>query len=147
MKKGLPRSFYFVLFYLVCGVRILTAQVQDGRELVHATLLTDAATVQAGQKFHIGVWYKIEPEWHIYWKYAGDSGIPTEIQWQLPPGFQAGPLQWPLPGRHKEPGDLEVFAYGSEVLLYTEVIGPPSLSRCSRVIKSGLYWHFLSRSV
>ncbi len=121
MKKGLPRSFYLVLFYLVCGPRILIAQVQDGRELVHATLLTDTATVQAGQKFHIGVLYKIEPDWHIYWKYAGDSGIPTEIEWHLPPGFQAGPLQWPLPSRDKEPGDLEVFAYGSEVLLYAEV--------------------------
>jgi thiol:disulfide interchange protein DsbD len=140
MKKGPPRSFYLALLYLVCGARLLCAQVQDGRELVRATLLTDAATVQAGQKFHIGVWYKIEPEWHIYWKYAGDSGIPTEIQWQLPPGFQAGPLQWPLPGRHKEPGDLEVFAYGSEVLLYAEVTAPASLPAGPIAIKADSKW-------
>src|SRR6266446_3801603 len=140
MKKGLPRSFYLVLFYLVCGLRILTAQVQDGRELVHATLLTDTATVQAGQKFHIGVLYKIEPEWHIYWKYAGDSGIPTEIEWHLPPGFQAGPLQWPLPSRDKEPGDLEVFAYGSEVLLYAEVTAPASLPAGPIAIKADSKW-------
>src|ERR1700716_673171 len=127
MKKGLPRSFYLVLLYLVCSARLLNAQVQDGRELVRATLLTDAATVQAGQKFHIGVLYKIEPAWHIYWKYAGDSGIPTEIQWHLPPGFQAGPLQWPLPGRDKEPGDLEVFAYGSRGLLCIQGTGPRAL--------------------
>src|SRR6266478_1561159 len=140
MKKDLPRSFYLVLFYLVCGLRILTAQVQDGRELVHATLLTDTATVQAGQKFHIGVLYKIEPDWHIYWKYAGDSGIPTEIEWHLPPGFQAGPLQWPLPSRDKEPGDLEVFAYGSEVLLYTEVTAPASLPAGPIAIKADSKW-------
>jgi thiol:disulfide interchange protein len=140
MKKGLPRSFYFVLFYLVCGARILLAQVQDGRELVHATLLTDTATVQAGQKFHIGVLYKIEPDWHIYWKYAGDSGIPTEIEWHLPSGFQAGPLQWPLPSRDKEPGDLEVFAYGSEVLLYAEVTAPASLPAGPIAIKADSKW-------
>src|ERR1700731_3250576 len=140
MKKGPPRSFCLVLLYLVCSARLLCAQVQDGRELVRATLLTDAATVQAGQKFHIGVWYKIEPEWHIYWKYAGDSGIPTEIQWQLPPGFQAGPLQWPLPGRHKEPGHLEVFGYGSEVLLYSEVTAPASLPAGQIAIKADSKW-------
>src|SRR5258705_13355866 len=117
MKKDLPRSFYLVLLYLVCSARLLSAQVQDGRELVRATLLSDTATVQAGQKFHIGVLYKIEPEWHIYWKYAGDSGIPTEIQWHLPPGFQAGSLQWPLPGRHKQPGELQDFDYGSGALV------------------------------
>ncbi|MEY2602800.1 MAG: hypothetical protein QOH31_558 [Verrucomicrobiota bacterium] len=140
MKNGLPRSFYLVLICVVCSARLLTAQVQDGRELVRATLLTDTATVQAGQKFHIGVLYKIEPDWHIYWKYAGDSGIPTEIQWHLPPGFQAGPLQWPLPARDKEPGDLEVFAYGSEVLLYSEVTAPASLPAGPIAIKADSKW-------
>jgi thiol:disulfide interchange protein len=140
MKNGLPRSFYLVLICVVCSARLLTAQVQDGREHVRATLLTDTATVQAGQKFHIGVLYKIEPDWHIYWKYAGDSGIPTEIQWHLPPGFQAGPLQWPLPARDKEPGDLEVFAYGSEVLLYSEVTAPASLPAGQIAIKADSKW-------
>ena len=140
MKNGLPRSFYLVLICVVCSARLLTAQVQDGREHVRATLLTDTATVQAGQKFHIGVLYKIEPDWHIYWKYAGDSGIPTEIQWHLPPGFQAGPLQWPLPARDKEPGDLEVFAYGSEVLLYSEVTAPASLPAGPIAIKADSKW-------
>src|SRR5258708_12932500 len=97
MKKGLPRCFYLVLLYLVCSARLLSAQVQDGRELVRATLLSDTATVQAGQKFHIGVLYKIEPEWHIYWKYAADSGIPPEIQCNLPPPFPPAPLPRPLP--------------------------------------------------
>jgi thiol:disulfide interchange protein len=140
MKKGLPRSFHFVLFCLVCSARLLIAQVQDGRELVHATLLTDTAVIQAGQKFRIGVLYKIEPDWHIYWKFAGDSGIPTEIQWHLPPGFEAGPLQWPLPGRDKEPGDLEVFAYSSQVLLHAEVTAPASLPTGPIAIKADSKW-------
>src|SRR5258708_7413165 len=140
MKKGLPRSFYLVLFYLVCSPRILIAQVQDGRELVHATLLTDTATVQAGQKFHIGDLYKIEPDWHIYWKYAGDSGIPTEMELHLLPGFQAGRIQWPLPSRDKEAGELEVFAYGSEVLLYAEVTASASLPAGPIAIKADSKW-------
>jgi thiol:disulfide interchange protein len=140
MKKGAQRSLYLILFWLLCGARLVFAQVQDGRELVHATLVTDRATVQAGQKFRVGVLYKIEPEWHIYWKYAGDSGIPTEINWHLPPGFQVGPLQWPLPSRDKEPGDLEVFAYSSEVLLYSEVTAPATLPAGPIPVKADSKW-------
>lgn len=103
------------------------AQVKDGKELVKASLLTDVDTIQPGQKFRIGVLYQIEPGWHIYWKYPGDSGIPTKIDWQLPAGFEVGDLQWPLPVRDKEPGDLQVFTYNSEVLLFADVQAPKEL--------------------
>ena len=103
------------------------AQVVDGHQLVKAQLIADTQHIQPGQKFRLGVLYAIYPNWHIYWKYAGDAGIPTQIDWQLPPGFRAGPLQWPLPERAKEPGDLEVFDYNDEVLLFTEVQAPEQL--------------------
>ena len=39
-----------------------------------------------------------EPEgWHSYWKNPGDTGIPTEIDWQMPEGFHVGELRWPTP--------------------------------------------------
>jgi thiol:disulfide interchange protein len=103
------------------------AQVVNGHQLVKAQLIADTQRIQPGQKFRLGVLYAIYPNWHIYWKYAGDAGIPTQIDWQLPPGFRAGPLQWPLPERAKEPGDLEVFDYNNEVLLFTEVQAPEQL--------------------
>jgi thiol:disulfide interchange protein/DsbC/DsbD-like thiol-disulfide interchange protein len=103
------------------------AQVVDGRQLVKAQLVADTQHIEPGQKFRLGVLYTMVPNWHIYWKYAGDAGIPTQIDWQLPPGFRAGPLQWPLPGREQEPGGLEVFDYNNEVLLFTEVQAPEQL--------------------
>ena len=103
------------------------AQVVDGHQLVKAQLIADTQHIEAGQKFRLGVLYTIYPNWHIYWKYAGDAGIPTQIDWQLPTGFKAGPLQWPLPERQKEPGELEVFDYNNEVLLFTEVQAPEQL--------------------
>ncbi len=140
MKKVAPRLVFLFLFCLFCGAQLGRAQIKDGRELVHATLLADTATVRAGQKFRIGVLYQIEPEWHIYWKFAGDSGIPTQIDWHLPPGFQAGPLHWPLPTRDKEPGELEVFAYSSEVLLFTDVEAPATLPPGPISIKADSKW-------
>ena len=103
------------------------SQVVDGRQLVKAQLVADTQHIEPGQKFRLGVLYTIVPKWHIYWKYAGDAGIPTQIDWQLPPGFRADALQWPLPTRDQEPGGLEVFDYNEEVLLFTEVQAPDQL--------------------
>jgi DsbC/DsbD-like thiol-disulfide interchange protein len=103
------------------------AQIVDGRQLVKAQLIADTQHIEPGQKFRLGVLYTIVPKWHIYWKYPGDAGIPTQIDRQLPPGFRVGPLQWPLPAREQEPGGLEVFDYNNEVLLFAEVQAPEQL--------------------
>ncbi len=126
------RCYKFGLFLgLVCVFAGPSApawgQIKDGRELVHASLLADRPEIKAGEKFRLGVLYQMAPGWHIYWKYPGDSGLPPTIEWQLPPGFKAGPLNWPLPIRDKEAGDLEVFTYPKEALLFAEVQAPDQL--------------------
>jgi thiol:disulfide interchange protein/DsbC/DsbD-like thiol-disulfide interchange protein len=112
--------------YLV-GFQSAVAQQYNGRELVRPSLISDAKGIKPGQTFRLGVLYRIEPGWHIYWKYSGDSGVPTKIEWHLPPGFKIHDLQWPMPQREKEPGDLEVFAYTSETLLFATVDAPETL--------------------
>src|SRR3984893_2933151 len=99
----------------------------DGNELVKASLISDASSIAPGQKFRVGVLYHIEPGWHIYWKHPGDSGIATKIELRLPEGFKVEELQWPIPVREKEPGDLEVFDYANEVLLFATLVAPQNL--------------------
>jgi len=120
--------------------RPASAQQYNGKELVRVSLISDANAIEPGQKFRLGVLYKIEPGWHIYWKYSGDSGVPTKIEWRLPPGFKVHDLQWPLPLREKEPGDLEVFAYASETLLFTTVEAPNTLSPGPITIEAKTDW-------
>jgi thiol:disulfide interchange protein len=123
-----PTLLGLAIALLTAGVVVPgRAQVVNGRQLVKAQLVADTQHIEPGQKFRLGVLYTIVPNWHIYWKYAGDAGIPTQIDWQLPPGFRVSPLQWPLPGREQEPGGLEVFDYNNEVLLFTEVQAPEQL--------------------
>jgi thiol:disulfide interchange protein len=130
IRKPVSRfsSLRLAVALLTAGVALQgRAQVVDGRQIVKAQLVADTQQIEPGQKFRLGVLYNIVPNWHIYWKYAGDAGIPTQIDWQLPPGFKAGQLEWPLPSRDKEPGGLEVFDYNNEVLLFTEVQAPQQL--------------------
>ncbi|RYF82183.1 MAG: protein-disulfide reductase, partial [Comamonadaceae bacterium] len=72
--------------------------------------LTPGATVWLGLKI------THQPEWHTYWKNAGDSGLPTELRFTLPPGLVAGDIAWPTP--HKFPiGKLANYGYEDTVLL------------------------------
>jgi thiol:disulfide interchange protein len=116
------------------------AQLYNGKELVTPSLISDVTAIQPGQKFRIGVLYKIEPGWHTYWKFSGDAGLPTKIAWQVPPGFKVGDLQWPLPLREKEPGDLEVFDYTSEVLLFADIEAPATLPAQPITIQAKTDW-------
>ncbi|HOZ93511.1 MAG TPA: protein-disulfide reductase DsbD family protein [Ottowia sp.] len=97
---------------------VRTEQVQ-ARLLAHAPqgvpvgLAADAA---ARQPVWLGLQITHAPDWHTYWKNAGDSGLPTELQWTLPPGVLAGDIAWPLP-RKIPIGHLANYGYEGTVLL------------------------------
>ena len=140
ISSWILRGVYIMFCMLLLWQRPAVAQLYQGKELVKAALISDVTAIKPGQKFRLGVLYKIEPGWHIYWKYSGDSGIPTKIEWHLPPGFKAHDLQWPLPLRDKEPGDLEVFDYTSEVLLFATVEAPDALPPGTITIEAKTDW-------
>ena len=81
-----------------------------------------------GQAFQVGLLLEMEPGWHTYWEYSGDSGLPTTVDWSLPSGFIASPIEWPVPEARVEPGDIQVYAYSGRVLLLTTITPPPDLS-------------------
>ncbi|QXZ08995.1 thioredoxin family protein [Comamonas sp. Y33R10-2] len=72
--------------------------------------------IAAGQTFWLGLKLAHEPDWHTYWKNAGDSGLPTELNWQLPAGLSAGAIDWPTPHALRV-GPLVNYGYENTVLL------------------------------
>jgi len=100
------------------------AQLYQGQKLVEANLVADTSAIVPGKPFRLGLHLKITPGWHVYWQNPGDSGIATQAGWDLPDGFSAGTLQWPLPRRIAEPGDIDVYAYKNETLLIAEITPP-----------------------
>ncbi len=64
----------------------------------------------------VGLQITHAPEWHTYWKNAGDSGLPTELHWSLPPGVSAGAIHWPTP-RKFPIGNLANYGYDGTVVL------------------------------
>ncbi|MDD2544801.1 MAG: protein-disulfide reductase DsbD family protein [Burkholderiaceae bacterium] len=84
---------------------------------VRAELLAHAPEgVGPGKLLWLGLHLVHQPGWHTYWKNPGDSGLATELQWQLPPGLGAGDIAWPVPQRLPI-GNLANYGYEGELLL------------------------------
>jgi thiol:disulfide interchange protein DsbD len=116
------------------------AQTYEGRELVHASLVADSSAIVAGKPFTVGLLLRMVPNWHTYWKFPGDAGIPTEMKWNLPPGWKVGEIQWPIPLILKEPGDILIYGYHDEVLLLQEVTPPSSLTESMIKLSAEATW-------
>ncbi len=83
---------------------------------LHVELLVPGHSLAKGAKPNpAGLYFKLEPGWHIYWKNAGDSGEPPHIKWTLPDGISASALQFPAPKRLPL-GPLMDFGYENEVV-------------------------------
>jgi len=125
---------------LLALVRPSLAQEYQGKQLVAPSLVADSAAVAAGKPFTVGVLLKIAPGWHTYWKFSGDSGAPLTVEWELPEGFTAGPLQWPTPHARMDEGDMLTYVFEDEVLLPVEVIPPAQLATGNVILKAKLKW-------
>jgi thiol:disulfide interchange protein len=93
-------------------------------EHLHVQLIALSPALPINQLINAGLYFKLEPGWHVYWQNAGDSGEPPHITWTLPAGIDAGPMQFPTPQRLPL-GPLMDFGYENEVLFpFTLTAGP-----------------------
>ncbi len=96
--------------------KTLAASVVTTQE-VRAELLVHAPQgLRPNAPAWLGLKIVHQPGWHTYWLNPGDSGLPTQLQWQLPEGLRAGEIQWPVP--HRLPiGPLVNHGYEGTLLL------------------------------
>jgi thiol:disulfide interchange protein len=121
------------------GTRSTTGSVVT-TEQVSAELLAWAPQgVEAGKPVWVGLRLTHQPEWHTYWKNSGDSGLPTQLDWQLPAGITAGDIAWPTP--KKIPiGTLANYGYEKAVLLPVPLTVAPGFSGKQLDVKLKASW-------
>jgi thiol:disulfide interchange protein len=106
----------FVTALLLGWLAILPATAAPGGVKTQARLLLADSTARPGTTVLAGVELKMPPHVHTYWLNGGDSGMPTEVAWKLPPGVSAGPLQWPVPEKFEAEG-ITTYGYHGTILL------------------------------
>jgi len=141
MRMASKSSFYSLLCWLLVGVvPHSVAQTYQGKELVRPELLADTTAIVPGKPFTVGLLLRMAPGWHTYWKFSGDAGLPTELKWKLPPGWKIGDIQWPIPLKTVDPGDIETYGYENEVLLMQEITPPSKLDNSSAKLSTEASW-------
>jgi DsbC/DsbD-like thiol-disulfide interchange protein len=108
---------------LLCLLALATMQAPRAE----TALISDVSVVQPGVPFTVALQIKMPPSWHTYYLNPGEAGQATEIDWKLPEGFTAGPIQWPVPERTDFEG-IASFVYDNEVWLLTTITPPKTLT-------------------
>jgi thiol:disulfide interchange protein len=106
------RLIFAILLVLAAGRPALYASDSADAPHLHVQLITAA---NAPGIVPAGLYFKLENGWHVYWMNPGDAGQPPKINWTLPNGVTAGPMQFPAPKRLPL-GPLMDFGYEDEVL-------------------------------
>jgi len=109
------RFIFGVALLLVAASHVFAASSSANAAHLQVQLVFPHDQLYPGGTNAAGLYFKLEPGWHVYWQNAGDSGEPPKIQWTLPSGVTAGALQFPAPKRLPL-GPLMDFGYEDEVL-------------------------------
>ena len=123
MFSRIPATLFLLLLSLsAIGLRSTAADSP-----VAADLISEASAVAGGDRFYVGVRFEIDPHWHLYWKNPGSSGYGIAVDWDLPAGVKAGPLEWPTPERFEFDGFIN-YGYSDRVTLLVPIEVDTSLS-------------------
>ena len=132
IKIRMP-SFYFKLLLLAgllwswqTHTPLLAEAAPVSAPHIQVELVSPQTVIRPGQYFEVGLYQKMEKNWHTYWVNPGDSGQATRIQWLHPEGFKTGNIMWPIPQKIQV-GPLVNYGYKDEVLLITRVRAPDNL--------------------
>ena len=120
-----PRVFLVVsVFFILCvGPALHPAQAsklaamfagKSDDEPVKASLHADLAIDQSTKTLWIALRLQHASGWHTYWLNPGDSGLATSLEWNLPKGWSAPKVYWPMPERIPV-GPLMNFGYEGDL--------------------------------
>lgn len=98
---------------------------QDDSPHCDVDLTSAFTTIVADETFTVGLRFKLEDGWHMYWRNPGESGGPPVITWTLPEGFEVVRTFWPTPERITVAG-LVNYVYEHEATILVQIRAPES---------------------
>lgn len=120
------RSLLVLMTFFLAGL-VTTSLAQEVPTPVKVKLVSNTDTVKPGDSFKLGVLLDIDPGWHIYWKYPGETGLPTKLEFAVPEGYQVSEVMWPVPSVYNKDNGGKDFGYDTSVLLWTDIKVPSNV--------------------
>ncbi|PZM82916.1 MAG: hypothetical protein DKT66_13090 [Candidatus Melainabacteria bacterium] len=132
-KFFLPLAFALLSVFSILAPdphfqRAQSAQAAPAEGGKHTTLrmVADVKEVVPGSTFMLGVELTMQPGWHTYYKESGDAGMPTSIEWVLPPGYKVGELLWQKPHKFDD-GGIVTYGYADKTVIAAKVTAPDTI--------------------
>jgi thiol:disulfide interchange protein len=104
-----------------------------------AELISDSGAIAPGNKSRVALALTLEPGWHVYWVYAGDSGEPPSVKWSVPSGFSVGPMQYAAPSRLPL-GPLMDYGYEGKAVFPFDLSTSPQTPLGKADLKAHVQW-------
>ncbi len=100
----------------------------------------------AGKTIRLGLLFRLNQGWHIYWRDAGDAGEPPELRLTAPQGAKQGAFAWPAPEWFTV-GAIGDYVETGTALLPFSVTLPGRLSGADVAISAMAHWLVCSRII
>ena len=119
MKRIFYLSIYLCIFI---SINISYAQEYNvfKEDMVEVSFISSVTKVTE-EKFYLGLEFKLEPGWKIYWRQPGDSGMPPTLDYKDSVNLKSIEFKWPFPIKEYEAANLLTNIYKGEVVIPLEV--------------------------
>ena len=113
----------------------LAAPVDGGHARVE--LIAERTSVMPGETIQAALKMDLDPGWHVYWRNAGDAGLPPQLvhrDTSTIPGGAIGEFLWPIPELLPVvDGEIMDYGYSDQVILPFSLMIPAAASGMVRL--------------
>lgn len=117
-------------------VLALAGSPAHAAEPLDVTLVANVTQVKPGVPFYAGLHLVHREGYHTYWKFPGIVGVPTSMDWTLPPGWIAEDIIWPEP-KQVHMFQIRAQGYHGDMLLPVLLTPPKDLVPGTKVTLKG----------
>ena len=119
MHHFVRQTFSFLIFTIAlfgfAAIGCAQSSEWKGIDKAQVRLVSSVDALGDANELLLGLQFKMEKGWKVYWRSPGDAGYPPEIDWQGSSNFQSAEMRWPRPERFMVLG-LETIGYKKEVV-------------------------------
>lgn len=135
------RLLTFLTSSITCGILFVAttcfpapglALTEVDQPHVTASLVSENSGVTPGVREAFALRIKPDPKWHVYWRFAGDSGSAPILNWEVDGQSVDVQTEWPVPER-LEIGPFVNYGYDSEVLFMSDLPIPENAEGAVRI--------------
>ncbi|EKE75170.1 protein-disulfide reductase DsbD domain-containing protein [Gallaecimonas xiamenensis] len=129
------RPGQLLLAALLIMTSLLARAEPISRPHMQVELKAELSQFTPGQPFWVAVQLQPEAGWYSLWQNPGDNGQATSLDWQLPKGWQIGPVHWPIPDAIDQDG-ITHFGYRHDHSLLVELTPPKEAKDLELMVKA-----------